>query len=190
MILQKLQAGHRGFLRRGSRRGGHHRSRLLHRRPASGHEGRRRDRRVQCPPHHRRAHRCGHGLRPGRNKDQTILVYDLGGGTFDVSIIEIISGVFRVLAIHGDTQLGGDDFDKRIIDFLCDEFKREHGSTCTTIPSPCRACAKLPKRPRSNSQNFAKRPSVSKPSPWAKRVRSPSTRPWANQVRGTDPGPH
>lgn len=61
-----------------------------------------------------------------RNKDQTILVYDLGGGTFDVSIIEIISGVFRVLAIHGDTQLGGDDFDKRIVDFLCDEFKKEH----------------------------------------------------------------
>lgn len=60
-------------------------------------------------------------------KDQTILVYDLGGGTFDVSIIEIISGVFRVLAIHGDTKLGGDDFDKRIVDYLCEEFLKEHG---------------------------------------------------------------
>lgn len=62
-----------------------------------------------------------------KDKDQTILVYDLGGGTFDVSIIEVISGVFRVLAIHGDTHLGGDDFDAKIIDSLVDEFKEEHG---------------------------------------------------------------
>ena len=62
-----------------------------------------------------------------KSKDQTIIVYDLGGGTFDVSIIEVMSGVFRVMAIHGDTQLGGDDFDKRIMDFLVEEFKKEHG---------------------------------------------------------------
>lgn len=57
----------------------------------------------------------------------TIAVYDLGGGTFDVSILEIGDGVFEVKATNGDTFLGGDDFDSRIIDFLADEFKREQG---------------------------------------------------------------
>jgi molecular chaperone DnaK len=62
-----------------------------------------------------------------KQQDQTIMVYDLGGGTFDVSIIEVTSGVFRVMAIHGDTHLGGDDFDKRIMDYLAEQFKKEHG---------------------------------------------------------------
>ena len=56
-----------------------------------------------------------------------ILVYDLGGGTFDVSLLEIGDGVFEVLATNGDTHLGGDDFDQRIIDYLASEFKRENG---------------------------------------------------------------
>jgi len=59
--------------------------------------------------------------------DQTILVYDLGGGTFDVSILSIGEGVFEVVATDGDTQLGGDDFDRRIMDFLIEEFKKETG---------------------------------------------------------------
>jgi molecular chaperone DnaK len=59
--------------------------------------------------------------------DETIAVYDLGGGTFDVSILEIGEGVFEVKATNGDTLLGGDDFDERIIDWICDEFKREQG---------------------------------------------------------------
>ncbi|MGC8717267.1 MAG: molecular chaperone DnaK [bacterium] len=58
---------------------------------------------------------------------QTILVYDLGGGTFDVSILEIGEGVFEVKATSGDTHLGGDDYDQRIIDYLVDEFKRREG---------------------------------------------------------------
>ncbi len=57
--------------------------------------------------------------------EETIAVYDLGGGTFDVSILEIGEGTFQVKATSGDTHLGGDDFDQRIIDWLCDEFKRE-----------------------------------------------------------------
>lgn len=61
------------------------------------------------------------------DKDQTILVYDLGGGTFDVSILEIGEGVFEVLATNGDTRLGGDDFDQRIIDYLVSEFKKTDG---------------------------------------------------------------
>ncbi|MBO0993994.1 molecular chaperone DnaK [Bacillus sp. SD088] len=60
-------------------------------------------------------------------EDQTILVYDLGGGTFDVSIMELGDGVFEVLATAGDNKLGGDDFDQVIIDYLVQEFKRENG---------------------------------------------------------------
>ena len=59
--------------------------------------------------------------------DQKVMVYDLGGGTFDVSILEIGDGVFEVLSTNGDTRLGGDDFDQRIIDYLVDEFKKENG---------------------------------------------------------------
>jgi len=57
----------------------------------------------------------------------TIAVYDLGGGTFDISILELGDGVYQVKATNGDTHLGGDDFDKAILDYLADEFKKEHG---------------------------------------------------------------
>merc|ERR1711998_346219 len=57
----------------------------------------------------------------------TIAVYDLGGGTFDVSILEVGDGVFEVKSTNGDTFLGGEDFDQRIIDFLAEEFKKENG---------------------------------------------------------------
>ena len=65
----------------------------------------------------------------GMDKDdeQKIMVYDLGGGTFDVSILEIADGVFEVLATNGNTRLGGDDFDDKIIDYLVAEFKKENG---------------------------------------------------------------
>ena len=59
--------------------------------------------------------------------EQKIMVFDLGGGTFDVSILEISDGVFEVLATNGDTKLGGDDFDQRIIDWMADKFQRENG---------------------------------------------------------------
>ena len=65
-----------------------------------------------------------YGLDKGENNNQKILVYDLGGGTFDVSILEIGDGVFEVLSTNGDTKLGGDDFDQRIIDLLVEEFKK------------------------------------------------------------------
>ncbi|MBE6726645.1 MAG: molecular chaperone DnaK [Ruminococcaceae bacterium] len=61
------------------------------------------------------------------NTEQKIMVFDLGGGTFDVSLLEISDGVFEVLATNGDTKLGGDDFDQRIIDWIAEEFKRENG---------------------------------------------------------------
>ncbi len=62
-----------------------------------------------------------------KDHEQTILVYDLGGGTFDVSILEIGDGVFDVLATDGDTRLGGDDFDQRVIDWLAEEFRKDTG---------------------------------------------------------------
>ena len=66
------------------------------------------------------------------DQDQKIMVYDLGGGTFDVSILDIGDGVFEVLATNGNTRLGGDDFDQRIIDYLVSEFKKSNGIDLTT----------------------------------------------------------
>lgn len=62
-----------------------------------------------------------------KKKEETIVVYDLGGGTFDVSILELGEGTFQVKSTAGDTHLGGEDFDQRIMDWLCDEFKRDQG---------------------------------------------------------------
>jgi molecular chaperone DnaK len=62
-----------------------------------------------------------------KKSNETILVFDLGGGTFDVSILEVGDGVFEVLATSGDTHLGGDDFDKKIVDYLAEEFRRSEG---------------------------------------------------------------
>ncbi|MCL4473348.1 MAG: molecular chaperone DnaK [Actinobacteria bacterium] len=62
-----------------------------------------------------------------KEHDQTILVFDLGGGTFDVSVLELGDGVFEVKATSGNNHLGGDDFDKRIVDWMADEFKKEQG---------------------------------------------------------------
>ena len=61
------------------------------------------------------------------DQDQKIMIYDLGGGTFDVSILDIGDGVFEVLATNGNTRLGGDDFDERIMNYLVDEFKKSNG---------------------------------------------------------------
>jgi len=62
-----------------------------------------------------------------KKKDEKVAVYDLGGGTFDISILELGEGVFEVKSTNGDTHLGGDDFDQRIIDYLVDEFKKQEG---------------------------------------------------------------
>ncbi|CAH8391760.1 unnamed protein product [Eruca vesicaria subsp. sativa] len=62
-----------------------------------------------------------------RKSNETILVFDLGGGTFDVSVLEVGDGVFEVLSTSGDTHLGGDDFDKRVVDWLASNFKKDEG---------------------------------------------------------------
>src|ERR1700726_357157 len=62
-----------------------------------------------------------------KKKDEKLAVYDLGGGTFDISVLEIGEGVFEVKATNGDTHLGGDDYDRRLVDYIADEFKKEQG---------------------------------------------------------------
>ena len=69
-----------------------------------------------------------------RNENETVLVFDLGGGTFDVSILDVGEGVVEVRATSGDTHLGGDDFDRRIVDHLADEFQRDNGIDLRTDP--------------------------------------------------------
>lgn len=75
-----------------------------------------------------------YGLDKGSKKDMKIAVFDLGGGTFDISILELGDGVFEVKATNGDTHLGGDDFDHEIIDWLVEEFKSEQGSDLSKDP--------------------------------------------------------
>ena len=77
-----------------------------------------------------------------KESDQTILVFDLGGGTFDVSVLEIGDGVFEVKSTAGDNHLGGDNFDKAVVDWLAAEFKRDQGIDLTAgqdgPPAPLR----------------------------------------------------
>jgi molecular chaperone DnaK len=72
-----------------------------------------------------------YGLDKGSKKDEKIAVYDLGGGTFDVSILELGDGVFEVKSTNGDTHLGGADFDRVLVNYFADEFKKEHGIDIT-----------------------------------------------------------
>ena len=76
-----------------------------------------------------------YGLDKKENKNQKLLIYDLGGGTFDVSILEIGDGVFEVLATNGNTRLGGDDFDQRIMDYVVDQFKKDNGIDLSKDPA-------------------------------------------------------
>lgn len=69
-----------------------------------------------------------------KEEDHTVLVYDLGGGTFDVSILTLGDGVFEVKATSGNNHLGGDDFDKRVIDYLVAEFKKKEGIDLSKDP--------------------------------------------------------
>ena len=85
---------------------------------------------LEVAAHHQRADRRGPRLRPrppGEGSASTIAVYDLGGGTFDISILELAKGIFEVRSTAGDTYLGGEDFDQRIMDWLIEDFQAETG---------------------------------------------------------------
>jgi molecular chaperone DnaK len=88
---------------------------------------------------------------------KTIAVYDLGGGTFDISVLEIGDGVFEVKSTNGDTFLGGEDFDMRLVEYLAASSRRTRASTSRTTSSLCSASRKRPKRPRSNCPRAADR---------------------------------
>ena len=85
-----------------------------------------------------------------KSEDHTVMVYDLGGGTFDVSILDVGDGVFEVKATNGDTHLGGDDFDQRIIDWMVDEFKKAEGIDLSADRWLCSVCAKQQKKLKLN----------------------------------------
>ena len=127
MILQKLKKAAERLPRHHGDRGGHHRARVLQRRAAPGDQGRRPIagldvKRIVNEP---TAAALAYGL--DKKKDETIAVYDFGGGTFDISILEVGEGVIEVKSTNGDTHLGGDNIDQRIVDWLIDEFKKDEG---------------------------------------------------------------
>ena len=125
MILDQAEGSGRGLSGREGHQGRDHGSGVLQRRAAPGHQGRRQDRRPGSDAHHQRADGGRAGLRAGQKKNETIAVYDFGGGTFDISILEVGDGVVEVKSTNGDTHLGGDNIDQRIIDWLIQEFKKE-----------------------------------------------------------------
>ncbi len=116
-----------------------------------------------------------YGLDKG-SEDETMLVFDLGGGTFDVSVLEIGDGVFEVKSTHGDTSLGGDDWDQRIIDWLVQQFKSGPGRRPVGRPDgACSASRKRPRRPRSSSARCSRRRSTCRSSPRTPTARCTST---------------
>jgi molecular chaperone DnaK len=110
-----------------------------------------------------------------RKKTGKIAVFDLGGGTFDISVLELSEGVFEVLSTNGDTHLGGDDFDKRIIDWMVDQFKKDEGIDLSNASDS----KKPPRKPRSNSRRPPRpisicrlsRPMPTVPNTWDSRCR-------------------
>lgn len=100
-----------------------------------------------------------------KEEEATILVYDLGGGTFDVSIMTLGDGVFEVQATAGDNLLGGDDFDERVVKYLIEEFKRRKVSTSQKTPWPCSVSAMRRKMPKRSFRRFRRPMSTSPTSP-------------------------
>ena len=125
----QAQGSRRGLPRPHRPQGGHHRAGVLQRRPAAGDHRRRPDRRLRRVAariiNEPTAASLAYGL--DKKKNEKIAVFDLGGGTFDISILDVGDGVFEVKATNGDTHLGGDDFDQVLIDYIADEFKKENG---------------------------------------------------------------
>ena len=120
------------------------------------------------------------------HKDMKIAVFDLGGGTFDISILEFGGGVFEVLSTNGDTHLGGDDFDQVIIDWLVQEFKNDEGADLTTDPMAMqrlkeaaeKAKIELSSRPRRRSTSPTSCRWAACPSTWSRHSRAPSSNNW------------
>jgi len=107
-----------------------------------------------------------------KKKDEEIAVYDLGGGTFDISVLEIGDGVFEVKATNGDTHLGGDDWDARIMDWIVSEFKKDTGIDLTSSLTRSSALRRKRKRRRSRFPRRRNTKSICRSSPRMRADRS------------------
>jgi len=110
-----------------------------------------------------------------KKKDEEIAVYDLGGGTYDISVLDISEGVFEVKATNGDTHLGGDDFDQEVINWLADEFKRENGIDLRNDRQALQRLKEAAEKRRSNSPPRSRRMSRSHSSRRTRLARSTLT---------------
>ena len=124
-----------------------------------------------------------------KEHEQTVLVFDLGGGTFDVSILELGDGVFEVKSTNGDTHLGGDNFDKAIVDWIVNEFRARRASTSPRTARPCSGSTKRPRRPRWSSPPCSRPPSTSRSSPWTERPAPSGDDPHPGQAGRAHPRP-
>merc|ERR1712166_408956 len=99
-----------------------------------------------------------YGLDAGTDKEQKVLIFDLGGGTFDVSLLSIEDGIFEVLSTAGNTHLGGEDFDSRLVDFFVDEIKKKQRLDISNNPRALRrlrtACERAKRTLSSGTQAF------------------------------------
>merc|ERR1712166_1371192 len=99
-----------------------------------------------------------YGLDAGTDKEQKVLIFDLGGGTFDVSLLSIEDGIFEVLSTAGNTHLGGEDFDSRLVDFFVDEIKKKQRLDISNNKSSLRrlrtACETAKRSLSTNTQAF------------------------------------
>ncbi|KAM7458508.1 hypothetical protein BLSTO_00746, partial [Blastocystis sp. subtype 1] len=118
-----------GISGQGGEERGDHGARVLQRLAASGDKGRWRDCWTERDAYHQTAIPYGLDQKGG---EKIILIFDLGGGTFDVSLLSIEDGIFEVKATAGDTHLGGEDFDNRMVEYFCTEFQRKFRKDLTT----------------------------------------------------------
>jgi len=95
-----------------------------------------------------------------RKVAEKIVVFDLGGGTFDVSILDVAEGVFHVLSTNGDTHLGGDDFDRVLLDYAAEEFKREHGIDLRKDPMALQRLQEACEKTKKNSARCSRQSST------------------------------
>jgi molecular chaperone DnaK len=131
-----------------------------------------------------------------KKKAEKIVVFDLGGGTFDVSVLEVADGVFRVISTNGDTHLGGDDFDKVLVDYVADEFKKEQGIDLRKDPMALQrlqeACEKAKKELSSTQSSDINLPFITADASGPKHLQMSLTRakleqlldPWIERCRG------
>ena len=127
MILQKLKQAAEEYLGQPVTAGRHHRAGVLQRRPASGHQGSRPIAGLEVSASSTSRPRPRSRTASTRRPTTTIAVYDFGGGTFDISILEVGDGVVEVKSTNGDTHLGGDNLDQRVIEWIIAEFKKQEG---------------------------------------------------------------